>query len=164
AGLMSWPARLPRGRTTDQVSISMDWSATLLAAAGAEADGAYPLDGINLLPALAPNGATVPRKLFWRYKANAQRAMRDGDYKFLKILDNTFLFNVVEDPLERANLKERQTDVYRRMTREWYEWNAAMLPENKESYTDSFDGSELEDHCGAKGPAGPPATPTPPDN
>jgi len=24
-------------------------------------------------------------------------AARDGDYKFLKIMDNTFLFNVVED-------------------------------------------------------------------
>ena len=33
--------------------------------------------------------------LFRRYKANAQRAARDGDYKRLKILDNTFLFNVV---------------------------------------------------------------------
>jgi len=26
-----------------------------------------------------------------------------GIYKFLKILDSTFLFNVVEDPMERAN-------------------------------------------------------------
>ncbi|HMF91781.1 MAG TPA: sulfatase-like hydrolase/transferase [Candidatus Angelobacter sp.] len=162
--LISWPARLPRGRTTDQVSISMDWSATLLAAAGAEADGAYPLDGINLLPALAPNGATVPRKLFWRYKSNAQRAMRDGDYKFLKILDNTFLFNVVEDPLERANLKERQKDVYRRMVREWYEWNATMLPEVKESYTHGFDASDLADHYGAKRSDGTPDIPTSPDD
>ena len=57
---------------------------------------------------LTQNAAPVPRKLFWRYKANAQRASRDGDYKYLKILDNTFLFNVVDDPMERANLKERQ--------------------------------------------------------
>jgi hypothetical protein len=28
------------------------------------------------------------------YKANHQRAMRDGDFKYLKILDNAFLFNV----------------------------------------------------------------------
>ena len=89
----------------------MDWVATLLAAAEAESDPAYPLDGINLLPLLTQSPTPSPRKLFWRYKANAQRAVRD--YKFLKILDNTFLFNVVEDPLERANLKERQKDVYR---------------------------------------------------
>src|SRR6516164_5114459 len=35
--VISWPARIPRGETSEQVSISMDWVATLLAAAGAEA-------------------------------------------------------------------------------------------------------------------------------
>ena len=43
--------------------------------------------------------------------------MRDGDLKFLKILDNTFLFDVVADPLERANLKDRRKDDYRRLER-----------------------------------------------
>ena len=162
--VISWPARIARGRTTDQVSISMDWVPTLLAAAGGEADPAYPLDGINLLPVLADNAPPTSRKLFWRYKANAQRAARDGDYKFLKILDHTFLFNVVEDPLERANLKERQKDVYRRLVREWYEWNTSMLPEIKESFTHSFDGGELADHFGAKRPDQTPDNPTSPDN
>jgi len=92
-------ARIPRGQTTNQVSISMDWVPTLLAAAGSIPDPAYPTDGMNLLPILTQNASPVSRKLFWRYKANAQRAARDGDYKFLKIMDNTFLFNVVEDPL-----------------------------------------------------------------
>ena len=32
--VISWPAHIPKNRTTDQVSISMDWVATLLAAAG----------------------------------------------------------------------------------------------------------------------------------
>ena len=84
----------------------MDWLPTLLAAAGTAPDPGYPPDGINLLPALTGNAAAVDRKLFWRYKGKWQRAARVGDYKFVKILDNTFLFNVVEDPLERANLKE----------------------------------------------------------
>jgi arylsulfatase A-like enzyme len=150
--LISWPSHVPQGRTTEQVAISMDWMPTLFAAAGTTPDPSYALDGMNLLPQLTQNAAPVPRKLFWRYKANAQRALRDGDYKFLKILDNTFLFNVVADPLERANLKERQKDVYQRLAREWDEWNATMLPETKESYTHSFDGEELADHYGAKKP------------
>jgi hypothetical protein len=65
---------------------------------------------MNLLPALTGNAAAVDRKLFWRYKGKWQRAARIGDYKLLKILDNTFLFNVVEDPLERGNLKERHKE------------------------------------------------------
>jgi arylsulfatase A-like enzyme len=154
--IISWPARLPQARTTDQVAISMDWMPTLLAAAGASPDPAYPLDGINLLPQLAENAAPVPRKLFWRYKANAQRAARDGDYKFLKILNNTFLFNVVEDPMERANLKGREPAIYARIESEWQAWNATMLPETGASYTHSFTGAELADHIGlpeAKGKA-----------
>ncbi len=162
--IFSWPARIPRGRTTDQVSISMDWLPTLLAAAGAQPDPAYPSDGMNLLPMFAPSAAPISRKLFWRYKANAQRAVRDGDYKFLKILDNTFLFNVVEDPLERANLKEREPEVYRRLVREWLDWNSSMLPEIKESFTDSFNGEQLADHFGAKKPDQQPDIPGPPDD
>ncbi len=162
--LIAWPGRIPSGQKTDQVSISMDWVPTLLAAAAAAPDPAYPLDGINLLPFLARNSGPVPRKLFWRYKANAQRAARDGDYKFLKILDNTFLFNVVEDPLERANLKDRQVDIFRRIVREWYEWNTGMLPEIKESFTHSFTGQDLADHFGAKAPSQDPDIPRPPDD
>jgi arylsulfatase A-like enzyme len=162
--IISWPARIPRGRTTEQVSISMDWVPTLLAAAGASPDATYPLDGINLLPMLTQNTSPVSRKLFWRYKANAQRAARDGDYKFLKILDNTFLFNVVEDPLERANLKERKKDVYQRLAREWYDWNSSMLPEIKESFTGSFDGKQLADHFGAKKSDQMPDIPVSPDD
>ena len=97
---------------------------------------------------LPTNAAPVERKLFWRYKANAQRAARDGDYKFLKILDNTFLFNLAEDPMERANLKERHKDIYQRLEAEWLAWNATMLPEIDESFAHSFSGAELADHIG----------------
>lgn len=146
--IISWPKHIPMGQITNQVGISMDWLPTLLAAAGTAPDPAYPSDGINLLPMLVGNAPAVPRKLFWRYKGNAQHAVRDGDMKFLKILDNTFLFNVVEDPMERANLKKRQKDVYDRLVAEWSAWNATMLPEIDASYTDNFTGAELADHIG----------------
>jgi arylsulfatase A-like enzyme len=126
--IIRWPGQIPAGCTNDQVNITMDWMPTLLAAAGASPDPAYPQEGMNLLPTLTQNAAPVSRKLFWRYKRNAQRAYRSGDYKILKILDQTFLFNVVADPLERANLKERQHPVYDLMVSEWDAWNATMLP------------------------------------
>jgi len=146
--IISWPARIPHGSTTNQVAITMDWLPTLLAAAGVASDPAFPPDGVNLLPALAQNADPIERKLFWRYKANAQRAARNGDYKYLKILDNTFLFNVVEDPMERANLKNRRKDIYDRIVADWYEWNATMKPETDESHTANFTGDQLADHIG----------------
>jgi arylsulfatase A-like enzyme len=160
--IISWPDRIPRGQTTDQVAISMDWLPTLLAAAGASPDPAYPSDGMNLLPCLAQHAPPVPRKLFWRYKARAQRAVRDGDLKYLKILDHTFLFDVVADPLERANLKSRRKDDYGRLERQWLEWNATMLPEVAESFTHGFSGEDLADHFGAEAPRSEPDNPTRP--
>ena len=43
-------------------------------------------------PLLTGNAAPAPRTLFWRFKANQQRAVRDGDYKALKIGANGYLF------------------------------------------------------------------------
>ncbi len=163
--ILSWPARIPQGRTTEQVAISMDWLPTLLAAARASPDPAYPPDGINLLPILTDKAAPIDRKLFWRYKGNAQRAAREGNYKFLKMLDNTFLFNVVDDPLERANLKDRHRDIYDRMVQDWLTWNASMLPEIDESFTGTFSGAQLADHIGLPAASGkadnPPKPPSP---
>jgi arylsulfatase A-like enzyme len=146
--IISWPERVPQGKTSEQVAITMDWMPTLLAAAGATPARGFAPDGVNLLPHLTSNATPVPRKLFWRYKANGQRASRDGAFKFLKILDNTFLFNVVEDPLERANLKDREKGVYERMVAEWRAWSDTMLPEIDETLTESFNGAQLADHVG----------------
>jgi arylsulfatase A-like enzyme len=148
--IISWPGRIARGVTNDQVAISMDWLPTLLAAAGTAPDPAYPPDGMNLLPVLTGNAPPTPRKLFWRYKHNAQAAMRDGDFKYLKILGNTFLFNVAEDPMERANLKDRRKDIYDRLAAEWSAWNATMLPLRADSVTNGFTGGQLADHFGVE--------------
>jgi arylsulfatase A-like enzyme len=148
--IISWPARIPTGRVSAQVTANMDWLPTLLEAAGAGPDPAYPSDGLNLLPHLIEGAGIVERRLFWRYKALWQRASRIGDWKYLQILDNSFLFNVVEDPLERANLKERHQDIYDRLVSEWQAWNATMLPESPTSSTDNFTGAEMADHLGMK--------------
>jgi arylsulfatase A-like enzyme len=128
----------------------MDWLPTLLAAAGAALDPAYPPDGMNLLPHLTQGAPVAERRLFWRYKGLWQRAARIGDWKYLKILDNTFLFNVVADPLERANWKERRKDIYERLVQEWNAWNAKMLPETATSETWYFTSGEMADHIGPK--------------
>ncbi len=93
--------------------------------------------------------APEPRRLFWRYKTNAQRAVRDGDFKYLKIRDNTYLFDVVADPRERANLKHRRKDVFDRLVAEWAAWNAAMLAEIPDSFGEVFAAADLADHIGA---------------
>jgi arylsulfatase A-like enzyme len=148
--IIRWPDQIPCGIVSEQVTIGMDWFPTLLSAAGAAPDPAYPSDGIDLLPGLTQRLAALPRKLFWRYKYNDQQAAREGDWKYLKILDNTFLFDVAQDPMERANLKERRREVYDGLIAEWNQWNATMLRLDPESFTGGFTGAQLADHFGVK--------------
>ena len=149
-----WPGHIKAGETSDQVAITMDWTATFLAIAGVAQDANYPLEGMSLLPQLTQGAVPVPRKLYWRYKGNEQQAMRDGDWTYLKIRGNTFLFNVVEDPMERANYKERRKDVYDRMLADYTAWNATMLPIDPASYTAAPSGRQLADHFGVEPKAG----------
>jgi len=148
--VICWPARIPARQISDQVTITMDWFATLLAAAGIAPHSDYPSDGMDLLPILTRHRDPVRRKLFWRYKTNAQRALRDGDFKYLKIQENTFLFDVVSDPRERANLKARRKDMFDRMVADWEAWNMTMLPQIPDSFGETYTAAQLADHIGAQ--------------
>ncbi len=148
--IVRWPARLRPNRVTEQVAISMDWMPTLLAAAGTAPDPAYPSDGLNLLPGLASDAPPVSRKLYWRYRFRAQRAVRQGNMKWLEIDGSRFLFDLSADPLERANLKDRQPELFRRLTSDYAEWNSTMLPEDPASTSHALYADELADHYGNK--------------
>jgi arylsulfatase A-like enzyme len=146
--IVRWPKQTKRGTESAQTVMSMDWLPTFAAAAGAPSDPRYPTDGMNLLDTLRGVVPPVPRKLFWRYNSLAQEAMRDGDWKYLKIRGNTFLFNVVEDPQERANQKTRFPALFERMATEWQEWNKTLLPYSDENYTNTLTGEDSADHFG----------------
>ena len=107
--IVRWPGVVPAGKVTPQVAITMDLTATLLAIAGASRPGLR-LEGIDLLPALT-RGQTTDRTLFWRvYRPPdaRQRAVRQGDYKFIEDGGLRMLFNVRADPGERHDLAARE--------------------------------------------------------
>ena len=126
--IVRWPGVIRAGRRSEQVMASMDWLPTLAAAAGAAIDPNSPPDGENLLGVLRGQEPERPRQIFWRFRAGDQAAVRDGDWKYLRIREQEHLFNLARDPRERANLKERQAAVFERLKSAYAEWNAAMLP------------------------------------
>jgi arylsulfatase A-like enzyme len=144
--IIRWPGRVKAGQANDLVAISMDWLPTLLAAAGAAPDPTTPPDGENLLPVLLGERTSAPRTLYWRYKANAQRAVRSGNWKYLKINDNEFLFDVVVDQRERANLAAKHPDVFEQLRSQWETWNTSMLPITPEVRTHSLSPKIQADH------------------
>ncbi|HET6526320.1 sulfatase family protein [Sphingopyxis sp.] len=126
--ILRWPGRIKAGTTSDLVHITMDWTPTLLATAGVAQRELPKLDGRNLLPDLLDGNATSPRQLFWRHKAQDQRAALDGNLKYLAMSGHEFLFDIAADPREVANLKTVRAEDFARLKSAFESWNKDMLP------------------------------------
>lgn len=132
--LVRWPGRVPAGHVTPQVGITMDLSASILAATGTPVPAEARLDGINLFPVLEGRTPVVERTLFWRVQTGGlnQRAVRSGDMKLL--VDGTaryLLFNVRKDLGERDDLAAQQTAVVQRLRQQLLEWEKDVDAEAK---------------------------------
>ncbi|MGX7895780.1 sulfatase-like hydrolase/transferase [Tsuneonella sp. HG222] len=145
--IVRWPGVARPGSESAELLITMDWLPTFLAAAGRATDPAAPSDGIDLRPAI--EGRTLPdRTLFFRFSHREQKAARKGRMKFLEILGQSFLFDVVADPMERANLKDRRPDEFAALVAEWDAWNAGMLPPDPAAGRHGFTGDKLAEYFG----------------
>jgi arylsulfatase A-like enzyme len=123
-----WPNRIAPGGVSEQLCMTMDWSATMLAAAGVACDAAYPFDGVSLLPVLDDAGHQFARPLYWRMNHRQQRAHRSGRWKYLRVDEHEYLFDVPADERERANLAHREPERLAAMRADWEAWNATMPP------------------------------------
>jgi arylsulfatase A-like enzyme len=123
-----WPDAIPRGQQSDQLCMTMDWSATMLEAAGVQAHPGYPLDGVSLLRVLRDPSTDFPRTLYWRMNHRSQRALRDDRWKYLHVDGNDYLFDLPADERERANLAKREPRRLLDMRMAWEKWNATMPP------------------------------------
>ena len=121
-----WPARIAPGGVSAQPCMTMDWSATMLDAAGVAAHPDYPLDGVSLLAVLRDPAHRFRRPLFWRMNHRGQRAHRDGDWKYLRVDGHDSLFNLPQDERERANLAAREPARLAALRDAWEQWNASM--------------------------------------
>ena len=127
-----WPAVIAPGRESTQQCLTMDWTATLLDAAGVAAHPDYPLDGVSLLPVLRAPGQEFARPVHFRMNHRGQRALRDGDWKYLRVDGHDYLFNIPADERERANLDSRHPARLAELRSAWEAWNATMpaIPED----------------------------------
>lgn len=147
--IVVWPGQTRPGSASADPIMSMDWLPSFVAAAGGLPDPAYPLDGRDIRPILTGR-SLPPRDLFWRYKFHTQQAMRRGDWKYLEIGSNSFLFDVANDPMERANLKDREPEAFKELRAAWKAWNSQMLPLDHLSATHGMTGDVMADRPGSK--------------
>jgi arylsulfatase A-like enzyme len=153
--IVRWPGVVGPGSRSDVPIMSMDWLPTFVSAGGGRQSGAFPSDGVDLWPALA--GGTLPeRPMFWRYTNKQQRAARRGQYKYLKINDNEFLFDIVADPLERGNLKNLKPETFSELKSAWEQWNRGMLHDPTAASAGNAP-SNWADHFNSPPPPAPPS-------
>jgi len=123
--IVRWPGVVRKGVTTQQAT-TMDWVATILSIAGVSPDGNYPLDGENLLPVLRNPKKTFERDLFWKMRYRNQKALRSGDWKYLSVDGDEFLFNIAKDERERANYAKREPKRLEALRAKYLAWEAAL--------------------------------------
>jgi arylsulfatase A-like enzyme len=123
-----WPSAIAPGGVSAQPCMTMDWSATMLDAAGVSADPGHPLDGVSMLPVLRDAAHRFERPLYWRMKHREQRALRRGEWKYLRVDGTDYLFDLSRDERERANRAAREPGRLAAMRDDWIAWNDTMPP------------------------------------
>ncbi len=139
--IASWPARIPAGRRVTEHGAAMDVFPTILRAA--EGDAArYELDGLDVLPMIADGAPSPHDDLFW--EMGRQTAIRRGRWKLVlngqlvesdrtgtpigdvPLEDAVFLADLVADPDERINLRDRHPDIAGAMRSAAEAWRARI--------------------------------------
>ncbi len=137
--LLRWPARLQAGMTSPQVGITMDLTASILAAAGVQPPSTDRPEGIDLIGVLQ-KGTIVERTLYWRMPAGpgapgtlpaTQRAVRRGDWKYVDDRGQYFLFNLRADPGERHDVAWQHGDRIRELRSLVAKWETDVDAEAK---------------------------------
>jgi arylsulfatase A-like enzyme len=126
--ILRWPGELPAGKVSGQVAITMDLTASILAAAGAHLPPGFRPDGVDILPILRGQAPLLERRLFWRWDrpGRQQRAVRSGQWKLLVDGTHLLLFDLSVDPGERTDLAAGRPDLVAVLKRLLAEWEAEV--------------------------------------
>jgi arylsulfatase A-like enzyme len=131
--LIRWPGRIPGGAVSDQVGITMDLTASILAATGTTVPPETRLDGVNLFPIWEGKAPKIERTLFWRTNVggHSQKAVRSGDVKLVIDGNHTFLFDIRADTGERRDLAGQRQDAAHKLRALLADWERDVDAEAK---------------------------------
>ena len=108
--IAKWPGVLPAGLVSEQPCMTMDFSASIIRAAGTKPPSARPFDGIDILQKIQTKASVQERNLFWRARRGprTRKAVRSGSLKYIYQQNandvKEYLFDLRRDPAEKNNL------------------------------------------------------------
>jgi arylsulfatase A-like enzyme len=119
-----WPGVVPPGGVTEQAAITMDWTATILAATGTAADPARPLDGVDLLPV-----CTGARPAFDRVLAHHRlRRGPGGPVEIPQDGEGRVPVRLVGRPGREGRSALETAGHVEEVRRKYQDWSGQMLP------------------------------------
>jgi arylsulfatase A-like enzyme len=126
--IVRWPNRIPAGGVSDQVGITMDLTASILAVTGAPVPPDAKLEGVDLFAVWEGRAPKLERTLFWRSGTGAskQTAVRRGDFKLVVDGPHSYVFNLRTDLSERDDLARWRQDIARELRPLLTEWEASV--------------------------------------
>jgi N-acetylgalactosamine-6-sulfatase len=101
--------------------MTMDFSRSIVRAAGTKPPRNRSFDGIDILQAVETNQPVQRRTLFWRARRGerTRKAVRDGSLKYICLHEGDdvkeYLFDLEQDPAEKNNLLSEQKENVRRL-------------------------------------------------
>ena len=128
AALVNWPGRVKAGSTVDGMIHVVDWYPTLVGLAGGQTGKAKPLDGMNVWRTIS-EGEPSPRTEVVYNVEPFRAGIRRGDWKLIwrTLLPSAVeLYNVAQDPSEKANVAERNPDIVATLQKRANELAATM--------------------------------------
>ena len=126
--VMKWPGQLPAGETYGSPIISLDIFSTAAAVAGARVPSDRPIDGVNLLPHIIGKGSSPPHdKLYWRTGGGQSFAVRQGNWKLVKIANRTELYDLEADIGESKDAASAKPEILKRLETASQSWNREMI-------------------------------------
>ncbi len=126
-----WPGHWPSGVDYSEPVIGIDFSASMLAAAGIQPSGIREVEGTDLTPFLQGQKTGRPHDtLHWQmhHTDMGRWAVREGDWKLVKSLNIEGLFNLREDIGETRDLRKQYPEIAERLYRKHMEWRALNQP------------------------------------
>lgn len=127
--VVSYPGQLPAGKTYEAPVSSLDVVATSLAAAGRSLPADKKYDSVNLLPYLRGDNAGRPHeRLFWRAMEGKARAVRERDWKLVRLAGQADeLYDLASDLGEAKNLAADQPEVAAQLSASLASWEREMI-------------------------------------
>ena len=129
--ILRLPGVIPADEKRNMPGIAMDLTATILSAAGID-DPVASLDGIDLIPYLRNAQSPPVRQFFWRadfYDFGKQRAIREGNWKYIEHGNTQFLFDLSVDIGERHNSFNKHPAVVERLREDLDAWTNRLTKE-----------------------------------